>query len=223
MTLKAAVFASGRGSNFQVLASYAAAAAKPRWQVSLLVADRADAHVLDRARALGISSVVLSPSGSPETAAAFPERMRAVLEAAEIDLVLLAGYLRLVPEGVVRQYRGRILNIHPALLPQFGGKGMYGRRVHEAVLESGARLSGVTVHLVDEEYDKGQILAQWPVPVLPGDTPDTLAARIHEVEHKLYPAGVDRLAEALPRNVAPTPIPGPDLPYFGLISEPPTI
>lgn len=108
--------------------------------------------------------------------------------------VLLAGFLRLLPAEVCRAYPNRILNVHPALLPAFGGKGMYGARVHEAVLRSGASLSGPTIHYVNERYDEGRILAQWPVPVLPGDTPPGLAARVLEVEHVLYPAAADALA-----------------------------
>jgi folate-dependent phosphoribosylglycinamide formyltransferase PurN len=113
-----------------------------------------------------------------------------------VDLVVLAGYLKLVPPGVVTRYRGRILNVHPALLPAFGGKGMYGRRVHEAVLASGARESGATVHLVDEVYDRGPILGQVRVPVLPGDDPERLAARVLEAEHRLLPAVVLAAAAA---------------------------
>jgi folate-dependent phosphoribosylglycinamide formyltransferase PurN len=118
---------------------------------------------------------------------------------------VLAGYLKLVPSGVIERYRGRILNIHPALLPAFGGPGMYGRHVHEAVLASGAGESGATVHLVDEEYDRGAVLAQARVPVLPGDTPERLAARVLEVEHRLLPAVV--LAAA--RAGRPVPLPQP--------------
>ena len=121
-----------------------------------------------------------------------------------VDLLVLAGYLKLVPAAVIARYRGRIVNVHPALLPAFGGRGMYGHRVHEAVLASGARESGATVHLVDEEYDRGAILAQGRVPVLPGDTPDRLAARVLEVEHRLLPAVV--LAAA----AAGRPVPLPD-------------
>jgi phosphoribosylglycinamide formyltransferase 1 len=113
-----------------------------------------------------------------------------------VELVVLAGYLKLVPPAVIARYRDRILNVHPALLPAFGGRGMYGRRVHEAVLASGARESGATVHLVDEEYDRGRILAQGRVPVLPGDTPDTLAERVLAVEHRLLPAAVLAAAAA---------------------------
>ena len=119
-----------------------------------------------------------------------------------VDLLVLAGYLKLVPAAVIARYRHRIVNVHPALLPAFGGPGMYGRRVHEAVLASGARESGATVHLVDEVYDRGAILAQRRVPVLPGDTPDRLAARVLEVEHRLLPAVVLAAAAGRPARAA---------------------
>jgi len=117
-----------------------------------------------------------------------------VTAAGDAGLVVLAGYLKRVPAAAVARLRWRLINIHPALLPAFGGPGMYGRRVHEAVLASGAALSGATVHYVDEEYDRGPIIAQWPVPVLGDDTPDTLAARVLEVEHQLLPQAVVELA-----------------------------
>jgi folate-dependent phosphoribosylglycinamide formyltransferase PurN len=122
-----------------------------------------------------------------------------------VDLVVLAGYLKLVPAGVAQAFRNRMLNIHPALLPEFGGPGMYGHHVHEAVIASGARVSGATVHLVDEEYDRGAILAQARVPVLPGDSADTLAARVLRAEHQLLPAVVLAAAEA----GHPVPLPEP--------------
>src|SRR5205807_2164795 len=109
---------------------------------------------------------------------------------------VLAGYLQRIPPAVVARFRLRLINIHPALLPAFGGPGMYGRRVHEAVLASGAPISGATVHYVDEEYDRGPIIAQWPVPVRAGDTPESLAARVLEVEHRLLPRVVLELALA---------------------------
>ena len=216
MSLRAAVFASGRGSNFQVLAEYVSSSRAPVrggitgrppaiWEVSLLVTDREGAPVLDRADALGIERIVVPVSKSLEEVG---RHMLDALQGARIDMVLLAGYLRLVPKTVVRRFRGRMLNIHPALLPSFGGKGMYGLRVHEAVLEAGVRLTGVTVHFVDEEYDRGRILAQWPVPVLPGDSPEAIATRIHEVEHRLYPAAADRLARAIAEGVEASAIPG---------------
>ena len=209
MTLRAAVFASGRGTNFEVLADAGAgreasdSPTKGKWvrrgrprsrEVVLLVTDRAQAQAMDRAQERGIPAVVVSPDEDPST---FGSRLLARLSEEGVDIVLLAGYLRLVPSEVVHEYPHRILNVHPALLPGFGGKGLYGPRVHRAVLESGARISGVTVHFVDEEYDRGQILAQWPVPVLTDDTADTLAARVQEAEHLLYPVAVDALARAI--------------------------
>jgi formyltetrahydrofolate-dependent phosphoribosylglycinamide formyltransferase len=162
---------------------------------------------------------VLSPD---EDRATFPDRLIARLAEEAVDVVLLAGYLRLVPPQVVREYPNRILNIHPALLPAFGGKGMYGARVHQAVLESGARISGATVHFVDEEYDQGRILAQWPVPVLADDTPETLATRIREIEHLLYPAAVDALVRAIEDGSPAEPIPSRGRHYV-LSSSLPTI
>jgi folate-dependent phosphoribosylglycinamide formyltransferase PurN len=131
----------------------------------------------------------------------------AALESHGIDVVFLAGYLKLVPSQVVARYRRRILNIHPALLPSFGGKGMYGQNVHRAVVASGARLSGPTVHFVDEEYDKGTIVAQWPVPVRPDDTPEALASRVLQVEHRLYPLAADHLCRAVALGREPGPLP----------------
>jgi phosphoribosylglycinamide formyltransferase-1 len=116
----------------------------------------------------------------------------------------LAGYVKLVPVQVVARFKGRMLNIHPALLPAFGGKGMYGQRVHAAVLAAGVRESGASVHFVDEEYDRGAVVAQRRVPVLDGDTPASLAARVLEIEHQLYPAAVDRVCEALAAGREPT-------------------
>jgi phosphoribosylglycinamide formyltransferase-1 len=209
LTLRVAVFASGRGTNFEVLvaASRRGSGPAPRddeasdvdgttglWKVALLVTDRSQAEAIDRAAARGIPAAVISPEDDPTT---FAARILARLAEGEVDIVLLAGYLRLVPVEVVKKYRNRMLNLHPALLPRFGGRGMYGARVHEAVLESGSRITGATVHFVDEVYDTGRILAQWPVPVLSGDTPGRLAARVQEIEHVLYPAAVDALAEAI--------------------------
>jgi len=128
-----------------------------------------------------------------------------LLRQRHVDLIVLAGYLKLVPPAVIAAYRDRIINIHPALLPSFGGPGMYGLRVHQAVLASGVKVSGCTVHLVDEEYDRGPILAQSRVPVLPGDTAETLAARVLEAEHRLLPAVVRAAAEA----GRPIPLPQP--------------
>jgi len=207
LTFQVAVFASGRGSNFRVLADHPDRGTGPHlWEVALLVSDREDAPVLELARDRGIPSCIVPVS--ERSAHEVARETLAALEEAQIQIVLLAGYLRLIPPPVVEAFRGRMLNIHPALLPGFGGKGMYGSKVHEAVLAAGVRISGPTIHLVDERYDRGPILAQWPVPVLPGDTPASLATRVNQVEHELFPAVVDELARSLDEGRAPRPIPG---------------
>jgi formyltetrahydrofolate-dependent phosphoribosylglycinamide formyltransferase len=187
MPMRVAVAVSGRGSNLEALLR--ALADGRDAQVMCVLAHRADVPALDRARVRGIPAVGLADHRDGA-------EWLAVLEAHGVELLVLAGYLKLVPPAVIERYRGRILNIHPALLPAFGGAGMYGHRVHEAVLASGVRESGCTVHLVDEEYDRGTILGQRRVPVLPGDTPDTLAARVLAEEHRLLPAAVIAAARA---------------------------
>ena len=188
MSTRIAVLASGRGSNLEALASHVERRAAGMATVVLAASDRADAGALDVARAHGIAAAALDMG--PDHARA----LGALLATHRIDLVVLAGYLRLVPPDVVRAWRGRIVNVHPALLPAFGGPGMYGARVHRAVLAAGARVSGVTVHFVDEVYDRGATIAQWPVPVRDDDTPAALAARVLRVEHLLLPRAVLALA-----------------------------
>ncbi|MCG6989547.1 MAG: phosphoribosylglycinamide formyltransferase [Gemmatimonadetes bacterium] len=212
--LNAAVFASGGGTDLQALLDHQAAQtrhdersasrARPCWRIVLVVSDRADAGALERARGAGVATRVIPTKGrSPDDVAA---DTLAALEEHGVGVIFLAGYLKLVPSRVVSAYRRRILNIHPALLPSFGGKGMYGMNVHRAVIESGMRLSGPTVHFVDEDYDRGTIVAQWPVPVLPGDTPEALAARVLEVEHLLYPRAADHVCRALLEGREPGPM-----------------
>jgi phosphoribosylglycinamide formyltransferase 1 len=193
MSARIAVFASGSGSNLQSLIDHFAGSDSPR--IQLVIADRPEAHALTRAREAGIRTHVIQVHTRP-IAAVTADTIDA-LEAADIDLVVLAGYLRLIPPDVVRRFAYRVLNIHPALLPAFGGKGMYGERVHRSVIDAGCRITGATVHFVNERYDEGRILAQWPVPVLEGDTPGTLARRVLRVEHELYPAAVEWLARIL--------------------------
>ncbi len=178
MNYRVAVAVSGRGSNLLALCD----APETGAEVVLVLSDR-DAVALDAAERRGIATHRLQnhQDGAEWLAA---------LEGSRIDLLILAGYLKLVPPAVVAAYRGRILNIHPALLPKHGGPGMYGERVHAAVLAAGESESGATVHLVDEAYDRGAILGQARVPVQPGDTPTTLAARVLAAEHRLLPAAV---------------------------------
>jgi len=210
--LRVAVLASGSGSNLQALLDRFNARRGAPARVELVVASRAGAGALERAARAEVVSEVLDVRELGVEALA--ERLLGMLEAHRIELVVLAGYLQLVPEVVVRRFAGRILNIHPALLPAFGGHGMYGMRVHRAVLASGATISGATVHWVDEAYDTGRILAQWPVPVLPGDTPEMLAARVLRVEHLLLPAVVEQIARG---GVATPPLSEPLT--FGLRAE----
>ncbi len=193
MTVPFAVFASGSGSNLQALLDGEGGRTACRYRVALVVANRPCAAE-DRAKAAG-RPVRRLDFDAPDVGA----RALDLLARRGIAGVLLAGFLKLLPAQVCRALRGRILNVHPALLPSFGGRGMHGAAVHAAVLRSGAKLSGPTVHLVDERYDEGPIVAQWPVAVLPDDTPESLAARVLEVEHRLYPAAADALARCIAR------------------------
>jgi formyltetrahydrofolate-dependent phosphoribosylglycinamide formyltransferase len=187
MTMRIAVAISGRGSNLEALLR--AIEADGPAEIVLVITDKAEAPGLEHARRRDIPVTVLVDAGDPE------EWLRS-LHKKRIDLLVLAGYLKLVPAGVVAAYSGRIMNTHPSLLPAFGGKGMYGERVHRAVLASGARETGVTIHLVDEAYDRGPILAQSRVPIREGDTAEDLAARVLEAEHRLLPAAVLAAARA---------------------------
>lgn len=193
MSVRVAVFASGSGTNLQALLDRFTHDEAAR--IALVISDVADAGALDRARRAGVRAEHVPVRGrAPHDIA---QDTLALLAAEDIALIALAGYLRLVPEPVVARFRHAMLNVHPALLPAFGGPGMYGRRVHEAVLAAGCTVSGVTVHYVDERYDEGRIIAQWPVPVLPHDSPEQLAARVLAVEHALYPAVVSVVARTL--------------------------
>ncbi|MEO8030075.1 MAG: phosphoribosylglycinamide formyltransferase [Gemmatimonadota bacterium] len=187
MPMRVAVCISGRGSNLQALLAALGSGAPAA--VVLVISNSAEAGGLELARSHGIPAVVLRDHCDGT-------ELLGLLDQYRIDLVVLAGYLKMVPPVVVERYRGRMINIHPALLPAFGGPGMYGSRVHRAVIAAGVPESGATVHLVDEEYDRGQILAQGRVPVRPDDSPEQLAARVLEVEHRLLPAVVLAAARA---------------------------
>ena len=184
------VLASGGGSNLQAILDYLAALGAARCgDVVLVASNRPDAGALDRAARADVERAVI---GSPHTTAG-PD-LATVLKQHDVEIVALAGYMRHVPDEVTRAYRGRMLNVHPALLPEFGGPGMYGERVHRAVVQAGAVLSGPSVHFVDEVYDHGAVIAQWPVPVLPVDDARTLASRVLRAEHLLYPRVVNAVA-----------------------------
>lgn len=184
------VLASGGGSNLQAILDYLAALGTARCgDVVLVASNRPDAGALDRAARAGVERAVLRSPHAPDGA-----ELDTVLKDHGVELVALAGYMRLVPPEVTRAYRGRMLNVHPALLPEFGGPGMYGERVHRAVVQAGATVSGPSVHFVDEVYDHGAVIAQWPVLVLPTDDAATLAARVLRAEHLLYPRVVNAVA-----------------------------
>jgi phosphoribosylglycinamide formyltransferase 1 len=188
MPSRLAVLASGRGSNLQAIIDHFDNLARERVaKVVLVASNRSDSPALIRAAtaSIDIASFDAGDDGS---------QLLELLRRFRIDLVVLAGYLKRIPPLVIREYAGRIVNIHPALLPAFGGEGMYGARVHEAVIASGARETGVTVHLVENEYDRGPIVAQWRVPVDISDTSESLAARVLAVEHIVYPRVVEMLA-----------------------------
>jgi phosphoribosylglycinamide formyltransferase-1 len=183
-SFRIAFFASGNGSTFQFLAERLQHDETPA-EPALLISSSRQALALQRAGALKIPSVTIRDKDFG-TEAEFAKALLAELDAKHVDFICLAGYMKLVPREIVRAYSNRMLNVHPALLPAFGGKGMYGIHVHEAVIASGAKLSGATIHLVDEEYDRGPIVAQEAVCVMPDDTPETLAARVHTREVHLY-------------------------------------
>lgn len=189
--VRLAVFISGGGTGLQSLINASKRGALSA-QVAWVVSSTRKVFGLERAKREGIETFVfrLKKYDSPEEAA---EDLLSKLKERKIDYIALAGYLKLFPLEIVRAYSGRITNIHPGLLPKYGGKGMYGLHVHEAVIASGDSESGPTVHLVDEIYDNGKILEQVRIPVLKDDTPESLAGRVLVEEHKLYPAVLEKL------------------------------
>jgi formyltetrahydrofolate-dependent phosphoribosylglycinamide formyltransferase len=192
--VRLAVLASGGGSNLQAIIDHLDALGAARAaEVVLVASNRADAGALARARGRRIASDVIADPADGRA-------LVRLLDEHRVELIALAGYLKLVPHEVTERWRGRIVNVHPALLPAFGGPGMYGRHVHQAVIAAGQRESGATVHQVDDSYDRGAIVAQERVPVEPGDTPDSLAARVLAAEHRLYPRTLQALALALPTS-----------------------
>jgi phosphoribosylglycinamide formyltransferase-1 len=183
----------GRGSNMQAIIDATRDGRIPG-EVALVVSTSPGAPALERAQANGVPARLISAKQHPD-----PEMLDAALvdafERARVDLICLAGYMRLLSPAFVESFRGRIMNVHPALLPAFGGKGFYGHHTHQAVLDSGAKLSGVTVHFADDQYDHGPIILQRVVPVREDDTVETLAARVLEEEHRAYPEAIRLFAE----------------------------
>ncbi|MBI5573442.1 MAG: phosphoribosylglycinamide formyltransferase [Elusimicrobia bacterium] len=178
------VLVSGSGTNLQVILD-AYRTKKLNAKVSVVISNKKDAFALQRAKRYNIKIVFIDPKKYD-----FDKKAIEVLEKQKVDLVCLAGFLLKLKKRFIRKYKGRILNIHPALLPKFGGKGMYGLNVHKAVLQAGEKISGCTVHLVDEKYDHGKIILQKKVKVLKDDTAATLQKRVLKQEHKLYPEAI---------------------------------
>lgn len=190
LPVKIAVFASGTGTNAAKLIAYFASS--PVARVALVVCNKPGAGVLTIAENAGIPALLIEKETFYRGDAYLPK-----LKEAGIGFVVLAGFLWKVPQALIDAFPRRIVNIHPALLPKFGGKGMYGQYVHEAVLQAGERESGITVHYVDEQYDSGDVIFQTACPILESDTPETIAARIHQLEHQHYPRVVEEVIRTL--------------------------
>lgn len=177
---KIAIFASGSGSNAENIIQYFAQ--KPQFCVKSVFCNVPDAYVLERAKKYRIPSFVFNREEFRN-----PDKVFRQLQEQEIDFIILAGFLWLMPSFITAAWPNKIVNIHPALLPAYGGKGMYGHHVHEAVIAAGEKESGITIHYVNDHYDQGAIIFQAKCPVLPTDTPDDLAARVHELEYRYFP------------------------------------
>lgn len=185
-----AIFASGSGSNAENIANYFSKSNDVA--ISLIISNNPDAYVLERAKKMGIKSMVVTKK---EFTAA--DGLIETLQEHNIDFIVLAGFLLLVPAKLIVAYPGRIVNIHPALLPKHGGKGMYGNHVHEAVVASGDTESGITIHLIDEHYDRGTTFFQAKCPVLPTDTPHDVAEKVHALEYEHFPRIIEEILNRL--------------------------
>ena len=181
-----AIFASGSGSNTENIIRYFRE--NEAIQVSLVLSNRSDAYVLERAHRLGVPCNVF-----PKEDWVAGDEILAVLQEYHIDFVVLAGFLVRVPDLLLHAYPNKIINIHPALLPKFGGKGMYGNRVHEAVVAAGEKKSGITIHYINERYDEGNIVCQAVCPVLPTDSPEDVAKKVHALEYEHFPRVIERV------------------------------
>ena len=185
-------FASGSGTNFQSVID-AINSGRLQARISGLIADRPEAGALERAELHGIPTHIIDLK-KPDIG----KHLLDLLSGLEPDLIVLAGYLKKIPDSIIEKYRGKIINIHPSLLPKYGGKGFYGMRVHQAVIENGEKASGCTVHFVDEIYDNGSVIEQVKVSVNKNESPDSLAKKILREEHKLLPRTIKKLLTQTP-------------------------
>ena len=198
--LRIAVLGSGRGSNFDAILKAIRQGEIPSARIRLAISNNSNAGILEIARAHSLPALHLSQRQFASEDE-YVDSMLAVLDEHDVNCIVLAGYMKRLPARIVTAFRGRILNIHPALLPKHGGQGMYGHFVHEAVIQSGEKISGATVHIVDEEYDHGAILLQRTVEISPDDTPESLAAKVLRLEHELYPEAIRLFSEGrIPRH-----------------------
>jgi len=193
------VLVSGGGTNLQAVIGAVLSGDIPDSEIKLVISSKADAYALHRAKSAGIPTLVLAKA-EYEYPSELSSAMIDALEAAGTDLIVLAGYMSILPPEIIRAYHKRIINIHPSLIPRHCGKGYYGLRVHKSVIESGDSESGATVHYVDEDVDTGEIILQETVPVENGDTPEILAARVLSVEHKILVKAVNSVKERLLRR-----------------------
>lgn len=182
--IRLAILGSGNGTNAQQISEYFAD--RTDVQVACIIYNKRDAYIAERAKNLGIEAHYFGKADFYSNGAVLK-----YLQAKQVDWVILAGFLWLMPEDILAAYPNRVINIHPALLPKYGGKGMYGHHVHEAVVAAGERESGITIHIVDQHYDRGTTLFQARCTVTPDDTPDTLAAKIHLLEKEYFPRVID--------------------------------
>ena len=184
-----AVFASGRGSNFEAV-YFLIKSGEIKANVSCLISNNTNAPVLDFAKNNGIEIYTIDVKSN-----AYSEQLLEILSKQKIQLIVLAGYMKLIPENVVERFPNKIINIHPALLPSFGGKGCYGMNVHKKVLKSGVKFTGATVHFVNQNYDEGQIIAQEVVSISPEDSAEDIATKVLKIEHKLLPQVVKQICD----------------------------
>lgn len=191
--MKIAIFASGSGTNAENIIHYFSE--KPQFQVALVLANNPDAYVLQRAQKLHVPSCICTKSDFQN-----PEKILTILDEYEIEFIVLAGFLLKVPEYLLKKFDSRIINIHPALLPKYGGKGMYGDKVHEAVVAAGDTESGITIHYINEHYDEGDIIFQASCPVLPEDTPHDVATKVHALEYKYFPVVIEDVLQRITLN-----------------------
>ena len=185
-TINIAIFASGNGTNAQKIMEYFSGNEKIK--IALVLSNKKDAYVLERAKMFKVEYFAFNKSAFYET-----NKIIDILDKKHIDLIVLAGFLWLVPEAMIIKYPDKIINIHPALLPKYGGKGMYGTKVHQTVLEAKEKKSGITIHYVNRFFDEGEIIFQAECDVYPNDTPENLAERVHELEYKYFAPVIEDL------------------------------